>query len=217
MTSMIQATGPITIENVRAALSDTDPSTTNSGALRLLIGRGSMATIQKHLDTIRAEHAPAPATPGAAPAAPTDLVAALWAAAYNAAQVQTLGRIDALTMERDAALARVTTQAHDVAALAASVDTLTEQAQAAQAAVTLAQAATQAAQAATVAAQAELDKVRGDMERVTEAATAAAALAARDAQIERQALQTTIDRLTDQASELKSLLARLSPPVSEVK
>ena len=214
---MTQATGPITIEDVRSALAETDPSTTNAGALRAIIGRGSFATVQRHLDTIRAERVPVPAAPGAAPAAPADAVAAMWAAAYNAAQVQTLGRVDSLTIERDVALERGTTQAQDVAALAAAVDTLTEQAQAAQAATAAAQAATQVAEASTAAARAELEKVRGDMERAREAATAAAALSARDTQIERQALQTTIDRLTDQASELKSLLNRLSPPVSEAK
>lgn len=211
MSEILQPTGPITIDDVRVALADTDPNTTNAGALRSLIGRGSFATIQKHLDSIRAERVPAPAQPGAAPAAPNDVVAAIWAAAWNAAHAQTLERIDGLTVQRDSANAQISVLGQDLAALAATVDALTEQAQAAEAAVTTAQAAAQAAEAGRAAAQAELDQVRAALEHEKHEITAAAALAARDAHIERQALQTTIDRLTDQASDLKSLLSRLSP------
>ncbi|MBK6559920.1 MAG: DNA-binding protein [Comamonadaceae bacterium] len=45
--------GPISLADVRQALADTDPSGTNAGALRKIMGRGSYPTIQKHLDAIR--------------------------------------------------------------------------------------------------------------------------------------------------------------------
>lgn len=209
-------TGPITLADVKAALGDTNPSATNAGALRAIIGRGSMATIQKHLDNIRAELAPVPpVAPGEAPGAPTMLIDQVWVAAWAAAQVLTLGRLDAVTVERDAARALAATQAQDVAALAAELDTLAETtAEAQKTSATLlegmqtfegrATAEVAAHATAITAAQAEIEKLKTD-------AAAAAALAVRDAQIERQSLQSTIDRLTDQASELKSLLARLTP------
>ena len=100
--------GPISLADVRQALADTDPSGTNAGALRKIMGRGSYATIQKHLDAIRQERAPVvPVAPGTTPAPPADAVAAIWGAAYAAAQVLTLGRLEIVTAERDAARAQM--------------------------------------------------------------------------------------------------------------
>lgn len=65
--------GPISLADVRQALADTDPSDTNAGTLRKIMGRGSYATIQKHLDAIRQERAPVvPVAPGTTPAPPAD-------------------------------------------------------------------------------------------------------------------------------------------------
>ena len=209
-------TGPITLADVRAALGDTDPSSTNAGAIRQIVGRGSFATIQKHLDAIRAELAPVPpVAPGTAPGAPTMLIDQVWVAAWTAAQALTFGRLETVTAERDAARALAETRAQDVAALAGEVDTLAEITTDAKAAAAMSKEALvtfgeraelELAEHATAiaAANAEIEKLKIE-------AAAAAALAARDAQIERQALQTTIDRLTDQCSDLKSLLARLTP------
>lgn len=209
-------TGPITLADVKAALADTDPNNTNAGAVRAIIGRGSMATIQKHLDNIRAELVPvAEVEAGTAPGAPTMLIDQVWVAAWTAAQAMTFARLETVTAERDAARALAATQAQDVAALAAEVDTLAETtAEAQKTSATLlagmqefegrATVEVAAHAAAIAAAQAEIEKLKTD-------AAAAAALATRDAQIERQALQSTIDRLTDQCSDLKSLLARLTP------
>lgn len=215
-TATTTTTGPITHADVRAALGDTDPSSTNAAKLQKIIGRGSLATVQKHLDAIRAELVPAaPVAPGAAPAAPADAVAVIWGAAWAAAQALTLGRLETVTAERDAARALAETRAQDVAALAGEVDALAETtAEAKNTSATLlegmqtfegrATAEVAAHAAAIAAAQAEIEKLKTE-------ATAAAELAKRDAQIERQSLQTTIDRLTDQVSDLKSLLARLTP------
>jgi len=211
MTDETQNTGPITLDDVRAAIGDTDPSTTNASKLRAAVGRGSFATIQKHLDAIRAERAPAPAVaPGTAPAAPQEAVQVLWSAAYCAAQANVLGRLEAVTAERDAARTLAATQAQDVEALSVQIDDMATAgaAAAAEAATataaltagqTAADTAAAAAEAATAAMQAVIDKV-------TAAAAAAAELAKRDAQIAAAAMQATIDRMTDQVAELKSLL-----------
>lgn len=80
-------TGPVGFEDVRAALGDQDPAGTNAGALRRILGRGSLSTIQRHLDTLRTQ-AVQPAAPeaGEVPKPPADLVQSLWAQAWAAAQ-----------------------------------------------------------------------------------------------------------------------------------
>lgn len=80
-------TGPVTFDDVRAALGEQDPATTNAGALRKLLGRGSLSTIQKHLDSLRAQAAqPAEEVVGEVPKPPADLLQGLWAHAWAAAQ-----------------------------------------------------------------------------------------------------------------------------------
>ena len=209
-------TGPITLADVTAALADTDPSSTNAGALRQIMGRGSYATIQKHLDAIRAERAPVmPAAPGAIPAAPAEAIAAIWGAAWAQAQVMTLTRIERLCAERDAAQALAAAHAQDVAGLASEIDAMTSAAQtqaATQAQALEAAQATAAEATARAAAQAqELAAARAEIERITAAATQAATMAEREAKIERQALQTAIDRQIDRYTELKSIVDHLRP------
>jgi Tfp pilus assembly protein FimV len=216
MALITKISGPITLADVKSALADKNPNSTNAAAVRQIMGRGSFATIQKHLDTMRAELVPAPpVAPGAAPTAPAEAVSVIWGAAWSAAQALTLGRLETVTAERDAAQALTAAQAQDVAALAAEVDTLTAaaEAQAIEQAQALAEAQATAEQAtAQAAAQAqELAAARAEIERVTTAAKAAAALAEREAEIKAQALQAAIDRQIDKYMELKSVVDRLKP------
>ena len=218
-TTTTTTTGPITHADVRAALGDTDPSSTNAAKLQKIIGRGSLATVQKHLDAIRAELVPAaPVAPGAAPAAPADTIAAIWGAAWAQAQVLTLGRLETVTAERDAARALAVTREQDVAALAGEVDTLTETTADAKAAAAAAKEAlvtfgeraeVELAEHATAiaAANAEIEKLKME-------ATAAAALAQREAQIERQTMQMALERQIDRYTELKSVVDHLRPLAS---
>jgi hypothetical protein len=204
------ATSPnVTLDDVRFALGDQDPRTTNAGAIRGKLGRGGNGTIQKHLDTLREALKPAPViAAGAAPAAPADAVAAVWSAAYQAAQVLTLGRLEAVTAERERLTATVGQLGQDLTAALAEVDALTDAAttadiDAAQQVKDLAKAQSDAA-----AAMAALERCKAD-------AAHAAELSTRDAQIVAQSTQSTINRLTDQVSELKSLLhGRTSPPAA---
>ena len=86
---MEQNTGPVGFEDVRAALGDQDPASTNAGALRKLLGRGSLSTIQKHLDTLRTQAVqPAVQDVGEVPKPPQDLIQGVWAHAWAAAQAQ---------------------------------------------------------------------------------------------------------------------------------
>jgi hypothetical protein len=215
-------TGPITLDDVRAALADTSPASTNAGALRRILGRGSNATIQNHLNTIRAELVPvAPVAPGAAPAAPAEALAAIWSASYAAAQVLTLGRLEAVTAQREQLAGTVAQQAQDLSAALDQVDAMTDAATLAAGNATAA-AAQQAQELARVQAEASaaveaLQGTRSALERAQADAAHAAQLAERDAQIAAQAMQNTIDRLNDQVSELKSLLIVRTTPVAEAK
>ena len=84
---MEQNTGPVGFEDVRAALGDIDPAQTNAGALRRILGRGSLSTIQKHLDTLRTQAVqPAVQEVGEVPKPPQDLIQGVWAHAWAAAQ-----------------------------------------------------------------------------------------------------------------------------------
>lgn len=210
-------TGPVTLDEVRVVVGDGElPGTT---ALRALLGdRGSFATLGKFLNVIKSERAPvAPVTDSAAPAGPADALAAIWSAAYTAAQLQTLGRLETITAERDsltAALADTTAERDD---LAAAADALTMDNAAAVAASEAAKASLEALEqevqriaeedgkAATERAHADARAV-AELEKIKSDAVAAAELQKRDFEIERVTMQRSIDSLMQQLSDVKSLL-----------
>lgn len=206
---------PISLADVQAALGDTDPNRTNARVLRVSIGRGSYATIQKHLDAIRAERGPVlPTESSATPAPPAEAVAAIWAAAWAQAQVLALSRIERLSAERDAAQALAETRAQDVAQLAAEVDA---QAAARDAAVDAQAQALATAQEATQRAESqaqELAQANGEIERLKAATATAQAMAEREFQIERQTLQAALERQIEKYTDLKNVVDRLKPIAS---
>ena len=206
-------TGPITLADVKAALGDTNPSSTNAGAVRSIIGRGSYATIQKHLDTIRVEHAPVmPVAPGTAPTAPTEAVAVIWGAAWAQAQVLTLGRLETVTAARDQLADKVAQLGQDLSSALAQVDTATDAAAtliaATDATLASAQAERDAALQDASHAKQALEALKTAFERLKAEGQTNVALAEKDAQNAALTLQATIDRLTDQVGKLKSLLHR---------
>ena len=217
-----EVSGPITIDDVRLALGESDPSTTNANKIRQIIGRGGFTTIQKHLEALRAECAPAVlGAPPPAPPAPKEVLEALWTTAWSAAQVMTLGRLERLTAQRDAAQALAAAQGADIEALSQQIDAgeealsvMTAQRYAAINALESEQA--QHAQVLAQTAQQFADykaQAQGDIA----AAAAAAELAKRDAQIAMQTLQAELDKRYAEAGELRSLIAHLvpaAPPVS---
>lgn len=202
------ATGALTRADVLAALGDTDANSTNANALRGLIGRGSMATIQRHLADIRAERLPvAPTAPGAIPTAPAEAVAAIWHAAWTQAQVQTLGRLEAVTAERDAAAAKAATASQDLTALAVEIDTLNEELGKAKA----------MAIAVEQAHAIELSTAKDDLVQLENAIAAAQSeIAQLKAQLKDEQHKAAINHLMDQVSDLKSAL-HSRPQASEVQ
>jgi hypothetical protein len=230
MTDQTQAPAPaasrITLDDVRTAIEGTHPKETNASKVRALLGnRGSYETIQKHLNTLRAELAAAAAPPVAAdavPALPADAAQAMWVAAWTAAQVQTLRRTELLASERDAALLKLETMSQDVAGLLATVD---EQAgQLDQAAATVAKvqadhiADIEKAKVQAAAAAADRTQVVGELERARQELAKVQADAAHAAEIAgagRELMRQELARLTDQVGELKAALykrAEAPPP-----
>ena len=202
-------TGNITLQDVRAALGETAPNSTNAGVLRRILGRGSLSTIQKHLDTIRAEGAaPALELAGAAPAAPGDLVAAVWSAAWAAAQARTLGALaQAQAQVAQQAQALAVAQA-DAAAAQEQADQTAQalelaQQQQAQQQQDAAQALAQAQEAATAAAQ-EVAALR--QEQAQQAHAQALAQAKHEAA--QAALRGEVDRLISQLADLRAALGK---------
>lgn len=209
-------TGPVTLDDVRAALAETDPNTTNAGALRRALGRGSLSTIQKHLDAIRSEGAAqALEVSGGAPDAPKDLLNAIWTHAWSSAQARTMGALAAAQAAEAATASALEVAQADAAAAQSDADATTAELEAIKAnAAALAQA--HAVELETVKAQAALqeqtyrDEITGLRAALAES-HAAHKLA--DAQHEAAvtALRSELDRLVNQLADLRAALGRSAP------
>lgn len=221
--------GPVTIDDVRAALGDTDPSQTNAGKLRAAVGRGSVSTVQRHLDTIRAELRSAalqPLTASTVPPMPADMAAGLWAQAYAAAETLLRRRLDAVTAERDGLEDDVAQRRADAIAMADDLDAAEQRATEAAGAAAAAQQAAGVAEQRVQALEEALEQARQAAEQRTQAVQAEAEHAAQlaaaqhatalqrvehDRAIERATLQAAIDRATERHAEALSLLRALRP------
>lgn len=204
-------TGPVSFEDVRQALGEVDPAQTNAGALRRTLGRGSLSTIQKHLDALRAQ-AVQPAAPeaGDVPKPPADLLQGLWAHAWAAAQAmvqaalaaalakcealaQALGlaQADAMAAQQEADQAR-----DDLVAVAARLDGLEGQH---KAAIDQIQAAHQEQ---VLALRAGLSEARNDAEQARHALDVAKARHEADLAL----LRGELDRQVSQLADLRAAL-----------
>lgn len=202
MTTEQPSIGPITLDDVRTAIGETDANSTNASKLRAVLGRGSMATIQKYLMLVRIERAPVmPGTQAPAPAAPRDAVDALWTVAWSAAQAMTHGRSETLSAQRDAALVLSETQALDITALAADVDGLVEKMVTAQneAAALAEKTAADLATAAQTAAEAV-----GALERATEEKAQAQADALQAAELAKAEAAKVIEQLKAEKASVEA-------------
>ena len=232
-TTTTSTSGPITIDDVRSALSTVggDPFATNAGALQRIIGRGSNATVQKCLEQIRAEVRPVvEIAPGTIPKPPADAIDAMWSAAWSAAQVHTLSRLEKVTSEREQLAGALAQLTQDHAGQGRIIDELTSTAAAAASEAAAALAAVQAereqlsadfvkaqsdAAAAALAAAMAIEHVKTDFERLKAEGEARVALMTRDAQIAAQTMQGTIDELNRQIHARDMLLAQVHAPAPQ--
>jgi len=208
--------GAVTLDDVRSALGDTDAHSTNAGALRRTLGRGSLSTIQKHLDAIRAEGAAqALEVGGAAPDVPKDLMGALWAHAWSAAQARTAGAL-AQAQQQTQALAQALAVAQaDAEAAQAEADAATAELETLKAQADASAQAHAAELAAIKADAAHIQQTQADELTGLRAALAESHAAHRlsDAQHEAAvtALRSELDRLVNQLADLRAALGRNAP------
>lgn len=210
--------GPITLDDVRNAIGSTDPNTTNANKLRDILGRGSFATIQKHLEQIRKEQAPVlPGTQAPPPQPPKDAIEAIWLASWSAAQAATYGRTERLSAERDAAMELSAARASDIAGLTAGLDGLLEKVAAAEshAADLAAKAEADLAAAAQAAAEtaAALERVTEEKARAQADAAQAAEQAAADAAKALEQVKTEKEKVVSDAAHADAL-AKLTAQVA---
>lgn len=230
----IKDPGPTTVEGhisyadvlfavpVDAATGEIQPGATNAAAIRDKLGRGSLGTIQKHLEAIRAELAAAQIPPSSVvPEAPADLTAALWSAAWSSAQAHTLNRHDKLVIERDALRVRVSDLGADLAALTDDADRLRSELDVAKrdAEISVAAAASAAAEQASEASQAaasasaEISRLASELRDAQHQAQ----LDKRDFEIERKSLNTQIERLESRVAELLAAQIHAAQLQAELK
>ena len=217
---MEQNTGPVGFEDVRAALGEQDPAGTNAGALRRILGRGSLSTIQKHLDTLRTQAVqPAVEALGKVPDAPQDLIQGVWAQAWATAQalVQTalasaLAKSEALAtalgiaqQDAQAAQAEADQAQADFATVVARLESLEGQHNGAM------EAAQQAHQEQVQALENELSVVRKQAEQARHELAVAQARHAADLAV----LRGELDRQVSQLADLRAALQRPLTPVLE--
>lgn len=202
-----QQTGAVTIDDVRIALGDTDPATTNANAVRGIIGRGSFATIQRHLETLRAESvATVNNEQVQTPKAPSDLIGQIWSLAWNAAE-------NSVNKQLSNALLQIDALQNQLSALKADRDSLLVAADDAE------QAATEARSLASDAVEHQRQmrelyenlQKRHEAELSNEKAIQAAMLhehqlAKAHWETERVTLKAELDRVIDRLAETKSLL-----------
>lgn len=202
-----QQTGAVTIDDVRIALGDTDPAKTNANAVRSIIGRGSFATIQRHLETLRAESvATVNNEQVQTPKAPADLINQIWSAAWAAAE-------NSVNKQLSTALLQIDALQNQLSALKADRDSLLVAADDAE------QAATEARSLASDAVEHQRQlreayenlQKRHEAELSNEKATQAAMLhehqlAQAHWETERVTLKAELDRVIDRLAETKSLL-----------
>ena len=222
-----QAQRPVTIEDVRAALGDTDPHSTNSAALRKIIGRGGGGNIQKHLEAIRAERlVQTLEVAGPAPDMPKELMTSVWQHIWSAAQARTAGALakaqqqnQLLTAALEVAKADAASALDDVDAIRIQLDTKSLECEKIESKFeetfdNLAKefddfklTSEKQLEATKVEAQKkDADRLKevGDLKHQID-------LIQRDREIEKKTLQSTIDKLVEQLTEYKSLLMNLKP------
>lgn len=130
----MESSGRLSREDVRSAVeaSGDDPFGTNAARLRELLGRGSLSTIQKHLQALREERQPStPALEEGVPEVPEGLAQSLWAAAWSEAShrqsvelLKALGKVEELRERLEVAL-------QDIEDLTEEMDQLREEAESA--------------------------------------------------------------------------------------
>ena len=194
---------PITLDDVRTALEGGDPRQTNAAVVRQRLGRGSFATIQRHLVRLREEVAggdkqgviPQQASPPPVPDEVSNSFRSVWTAAHLFAERQFAQRLARTEAERDALTVDLATARADLEAATAAVEAAEEERQRAEEARAEAEEARKRAEEARAAAEAEAAAARQQLAVVE-------ARADRDQAV----LRAELDRLVHQLADYRAAL-----------
>lgn len=201
---------PVNIDDVRAILGEQDPHSTNAGKIRAELGRGSLSTIQKHLDTLRIQLLREQEAPSQdalpLPPAPQDVLASLWSTAFEAARGRVAQHLASLSERFSAVQLTVSAQAQDKALLSSEIESLEAALKAASdSSSATAKATSDMAAAAEQAASTLHEKIaflEADCARLMTEKTSAL----HDAEIRMRTLQQVVDRAGERTAELRSEL-----------
>lgn len=207
----------ITIEDVRTALADSHPGEVSAAVLRERLGRGSFETLQRHLKTLREERiSETKPTAVAVPPPEEGLVRALWSAAWLAARQESMTRIDALSMQRDDALAQLKTLEDDGMSMAKARDDAEQAADAQRiqfaAEVEKLNEDATSGKAETLRLQSQLQEALAGIQRLRDESGHSHEIAKRDAELKDRAHQSDREHLLNQLAELKSAIHSLQTP-----
>lgn len=200
----------ITFDDVRNAVGEQNLYSTNAGKIRAELGRGSASTVQKHLDTLRAElqkQQEAPAQEALPlPPAPQDVLAGIWLSAFEAARGRVSQHIASLSDRVAVAAVTMSAQTQDKASLCGEIERLeTELESAGEAAVKVAVAAALAATEAEAVSVRQHEKITS-LEADCSQLKAEQQVARHDAEIQLTTLQQVVDRASERTAELRSEL-----------
>lgn len=221
------ATGPVTLDDVRAAIGDSDANSTNAGALRKLLGRGSQTTIQKHLDFIRAELAtPELEAVSAAPDAPKELIQSVWATAWAMAQARSAGALAASQQKTESLTAALAIARADAEAATLAVDEMTatliqqqefsiKQSDENTKLLEAAQGELQAQAQQVTALRDELKAQAQQAQQTLLAMQQANALSSARSEAVEATLRGEIDRQISQLADLRAMLGNVNKPAPE--
>ena len=216
----------VTFEDVRAAVGDSDPNLTNSSKIRLLIGRGSFGTIQKHLETLRdtfnSNSIPLNTSSSSElPPPPVDLIQSIWSSAYLHALNIFRDRNDLITKERDQLLNQIISLKNDLSDALRTNDNVDQVLLDAMSDRDSALSELSVLKDTFNLLRIEYDSYRSHNQAITNDLNVALSrdfeIEKRDRIIERQLSQSTIDSLTNQIVELKLLLSIQSQKSSPQK
>jgi len=191
----------VTLEDVRAVI-ESDPTAKSCFRIREALGRGSFATIQRHLETLRAAAAKPEPVLGEMPPVTEDVKRSLKALLTTTADMQE--QMMRCIAERDSARKAADVSAADVAAFAVDADRLIGELDAAQATAQQAQAALESAQQ-MLKEQATAHAAALEQEQERRASELSAAKA--DA-VYQEALRGELDRRMRQIMDLQAALQK---------
>lgn len=213
---------PVSIDEVQETVEQIaggDPSATNAAAIRAELGRGSLTTLQKLLDKLRADvrKSQQPSDGSQSREMPGEVIKefegaieAIWWRAHDRVEGLLRTRLDAVASERDAFRDRADIAERDRDAVQSSHDALVDQVETLEMTLEKVKEDNRLSRSADIQEQLRLSHEQQsriqELESLVEALTKDMNQAAALAAAERRGLDAIIDRLTEQLADTKAMI-----------